>query len=324
LALASLRYTKAEIADFRAESNQETFQDDLAAAQKNLLSLSKDKSDEASKKEAEINRTIAMLMQAQAEAEEEGEAGDSHAKKWDYGEETMMSPTNTGKKTWDNAKKRTGSVDMFYMDDEGFATFEDEKEATKHRTWEKAPRNRRGTLRHVRSSTRSFRTEQRGAGDSDDDDDDTTMSGDSERESVGSYESNRSRRSRRGSRTSIQPHSRRGTFTRGDDNDDLDFDINALVSAAKAETVAAILSAEAIVDQKFELEREEREAREGDTGGRDDEEDDALLEAALGAVQSKKKDRGGDGGGRERDTNDEIDDIAAAAFEAAALAEAED
>jgi len=166
---------------------------------------------------------------------------ESGGKTWDYGEETMMSPTKTGKKTWDKSenRNRTGSMNMFYMDDDGMATFDNEDEADEDRTWEKKPRSRRGTLRsNVRTKSKRKMNDSDSEGGED---------------SEGCSSRNNSRRN--SLRSVSTNHSRRNTFTRGSgDSDDFDFDVLAMASAAKAETVAAILSAEAIYDQKHDAE----------------------------------------------------------------------
>mmetsp|Transcript_2487 Transcript_2487/g.5190 ORF Transcript_2487/g.5190 Transcript_2487/m.5190 type:complete len:548 (+) Transcript_2487:161-1804(+) len=185
-------YSKAEIAEFRAQSTQEQYLDDLKTGQNFMQSLAHDAN---SRKEEEMNKTIASLLSSKHTS-------------W---EEKIKSPVKSGKKTWDSRKARTGSMETFFMDEEGFATFEDQSEAKENRTWdvEEAKKKRR------------------------------------RRSGVTINPTPRSGRSRRHTKVNLEDGGE------GDENtlamaDSAILDLSGLMDAAKAETVAAILAVEAM------------------------------------------------------------------------------
>ena len=117
-------YSKQEISEMRKQSALEEYQDDLKSGQDFMKSLSHT---ESSRKDEEMKKTIASLLSSKHTS-------------W---EERIKSPAKSGKKTWDSRKARTGSMETFFMGEEGFATFEDEAEAEEDRSWEVEEKRRR-------------------------------------------------------------------------------------------------------------------------------------------------------------------------------------
>ena len=118
----------------------------------------------------------------------------------------------SGKKTWDSRKARTGSMETFFMGDDGFATFEDESEAEEHRNWETRNRRRRRKSR------------------------------------VTIHPTPKSTRSRRGTRTAADEDEFATVLANEGAIDDAlaHFNLQDVMNEAKAETVAAILAVEAM------------------------------------------------------------------------------
>ena len=182
-------YSKEEISEMRKHSAVEEYQEDLKTGQDFMKSLAHDKN---SRKDEEMKKTIATLL--------------SHTT-W---EEKIKSPAKSGKKTWDSRKARTGSMETFFMGEEGFATFEDQAEAEEDRSWEVEENKRRRRRRSERNVTYN--------------------------------PTPRSGRSRRVSDEDAEAlggmHKLNGALA--------DVTLEKIMSEAKAETVAAILSVEAM------------------------------------------------------------------------------
>ncbi|GMH93526.1 hypothetical protein TL16_g12650 [Triparma laevis f. inornata] len=136
-------YTKDEISEFRVQGNEEQFQEELTTAQDNMKKLAVDKDDPNYKREQggwmEMSKMIAKLLETD----------------W---EEGMSKSEKSGKQTWDKGGGESGgSGRMFYMGDDGRATFENEDDAEEDRTWETTSKRRerrqtRGTIRSRRGT----------------------------------------------------------------------------------------------------------------------------------------------------------------------------
>ncbi|GMH94402.1 hypothetical protein TrST_g2711 [Triparma strigata] len=117
-------YTKDEISEFRVQGNEEQFQEELTTAQDNMKRLVVNKDDPNYKKEMEMSKMIAKLLETD----------------W---EEGMSKSDKSGKQTWDKGGGESGGSTMFYMGDDGRATFENEDDAEEDRTWETDTARRR-------------------------------------------------------------------------------------------------------------------------------------------------------------------------------------
>lgn len=86
-------------------------------------------------------------------------------------EEGMSKSEKSGKQTWDKGGGESGgSGRMFYMGDDGRATFENEDDAEEDRTWETTSKRRerrqtRGTIRSRRGTKVDLSKVRRGVGE---------------------------------------------------------------------------------------------------------------------------------------------------------------
>ena len=150
---------------------------------------------------------------------------------WEYKEPQMISKEGSGKKVWDGSEdKAVGNMEMYFMGEDGLATFEVEEEAANTRSWGRgdrrtfAPPKRTGEMAAAQEAMND------------------AMSGKEVLDDV-ELKPRSNRRSHRGT-----ARSRRGTG-----NAKLQFNpndvIKAVADAAKAETIAAILSVETQYDR---------------------------------------------------------------------------